>query len=128
MMLGQPQPRRAGVCPALQRLQAHRTLPKRYPIAGKACENGIVGLVRSGVVQYLKAKEAVDIYVADRECQLLDISREGADVKSKKVTAAEETATGPEPRWDGQRAAWVADHPTEGLLIHDEASGQWRRA
>jgi hypothetical protein len=34
----------------------------------------------------------------------------------------------PEPRWDPDRGAWVADHPTEGLLIHDDDAGQWRRA
>jgi hypothetical protein len=34
----------------------------------------------------------------------------------------------PEPRWDPGRGAWVADHPTAGLLIHDDDSGEWRRA
>jgi hypothetical protein len=33
-----------------------------------------------------------------------------------------------EPRWDPDRGAWVADHPTEGLLVHDDATGQWVRA
>jgi hypothetical protein len=33
-----------------------------------------------------------------------------------------------EPRWDPDRDAWVADHPVEGLLVHDDATGQWRRA
>jgi hypothetical protein len=38
------------------------------------------------------------------------------------VTAA------PEPRWDPSRDAWVADHPVEGLVVYDDATGQWRRA
>ncbi len=48
-----------------------------------------------------------------------------AEATAASTEAAE---AGPEPRWDAQRAAWVADHPTEGLLVHDEATGQWRRA
>lgn len=53
-----------------------------------------------------------------------------AETAGETAATATEAATpaAPEPRWDAQRAAWVADHPTEGLLIHDEASGQWRRA
>lgn len=34
----------------------------------------------------------------------------------------------PEPRWDPSRDAWVADHPVEGLVVYDDATGQWRRA
>lgn len=37
-------------------------------------------------------------------------------------------APSPEPRWDPSRDAWVADHPVEGLVVYDEATGQWRRA
>lgn len=33
----------------------------------------------------------------------------------------------PEPRWDPARDAWVADHPVEGLVVYDDATGQWRR-
>lgn len=46
------------------------------------------------------------------------------------TVAAEEPMdmAGAEPRWDPERRAWVADHETEGLLVHDEATGQWRRA
>ncbi len=34
----------------------------------------------------------------------------------------------PEPRWDPARDAWVADHPVEGVVVYDEATGQWHRA
>ncbi|MEZ5406698.1 MAG: hypothetical protein R2761_01660 [Acidimicrobiales bacterium] len=34
----------------------------------------------------------------------------------------------PEPRWDPSRDAWVADHPVEGLVVYDDATGQWHRA
>lgn len=37
-------------------------------------------------------------------------------------------AASPEPRWDPARDAWVADHPVEGLVVYDDATGQWRRA
>jgi hypothetical protein len=33
-----------------------------------------------------------------------------------------------EPRWDPDREAWVADHRVEGLLIHDDTTGEWGRA
>jgi len=42
--------------------------------------------------------------------------------------AAPPAALPPEPRWDPSRDAWVADHPTEGLVVYDDATGQWHRA
>ena len=59
-----------------------------------------------------------------------------ASVSSPQPTRSQGPASGPnpaepvaaEPRWDDERQAWVADHPVEGLLVHDDDSSTWRRA